>query len=342
MGISQQLVSIIIPVRTIDFLLEKCILEIRNFYDEVNIIVIYDEFKENIKLKNIKNITYLQSKNIKMSAKRNQGADYAESKYIAFIDSDAYPTKDWLNAGLKFLEENSEYSAVTGCQYSPPTDTLQQKCLRLLKYSPLLTHKEWCLIINENSEPQDVNEFSSANVILRKTDYINLGGMNETIYLAEDNEFSKRFIENGYKIRFIPQVSIFHRESMPASFYNKLWAMGYYYSNIFIKKKSIKNKKQTLYQFFPLISVLLFIFLWIICLLINKKPYPLLIFPGIAFIILFIESYNTAKKLKDNKFIGFLYTFMYFIIFCFVYIIATLFGFLNINIKSVYDCYKQY
>ena len=40
-----------------------------------------------------------------MSKKRNIAAKKFKSKYIAFIDSDAYPNKNWLKLGTKYLKQ---------------------------------------------------------------------------------------------------------------------------------------------------------------------------------------------------------------------------------------------
>ena len=42
---------------------------------------------------------------INMSKKRNIAAKKFKSKYIAFIDSDAYPNKNWLRFAVKYLKQ---------------------------------------------------------------------------------------------------------------------------------------------------------------------------------------------------------------------------------------------
>ena len=40
-----------------------------------------------------------------MSVKRNKAVKICKENYIAFIDSDAYPTKNWLFNGIKILNK---------------------------------------------------------------------------------------------------------------------------------------------------------------------------------------------------------------------------------------------
>lgn len=330
----EKLVSIIIPSRNIDYLLEECIEKIRLLYKEIKIILILDEINKEL----ANDITILKSINPNMSAKRNLGVSYAQTKYIAFLDSDAYPIKNWLENGVDFLEKNKEYSAITGTQFNPPTDTFTQKCLRLVRYSPLFTHKEWCIIIDKNAQEQNCDVLITSNVIMRKEDYENINGMNENIYLAEDNEFSERMIKAGYKFRFIPSVSVFHREATMYPFLRKIYCMSYYYANMFIKGKRIKNLKQSLFQFLPLFAVLLYIIFFIF----SDYKLQLLIFPFLAIILLIKHAIDESKKLEYSHFKGFLIIFFTYCAFCAIWVIGTLMGSINFPSKSVQKCYKNY
>lgn len=330
----EKLVSIIIPSRNIDYLLEECIEKIRLLYKEIKIILILDEINKEL----ANDITILKSINPNMSAKRNLGVSYAQTKYIAFLDSDAYPIKNWLENGVDFLEKNKEYSAITGTQFNPPTDTFTQKCLRLVRYSPLFTHKEWCIIIDKNAQEQNCDVLITSNVIMRKEDYENINGMNENIYLAEDNEFSERMIKAGYKFRFIPSVSVFHREATMYPFLRKIYCMSYYYANMFIKGKRIKNLKQSLFQFLPLFAVLLYIIFFIF----SDYKLQLLIFLFLAIILLIKYAIDESKKLEYSHFKGFLIIFFTYCAFCAIWVIGTLMGSINFPSKSVQKCYKNY
>lgn len=115
-------VSIIIPSRDIDYLLEDCVSKIRELYKNIKIILVLDEINKEIN----SDITILKSKNLNMSAKRNQGIEVAQTKYIAFLDSDSYPIAGWLENAVNFLENNKNYSVVTGCQFNPQSDTFEQ------------------------------------------------------------------------------------------------------------------------------------------------------------------------------------------------------------------------
>ena len=63
---------------------------------------------KNKNLKSLKKFKYkiniLKTKKINMSEKRNLAAKKYVSNYLAFIDSDASPCKDWLNKAVKDIK----------------------------------------------------------------------------------------------------------------------------------------------------------------------------------------------------------------------------------------------
>ena len=92
-------VTIIIPSRNTDYLLEKCIKKIREQYKNIKIILVLDSINNCLKQFD-KNIEIIKSENPNMSAKRNLGVKNVDTKYIAFIDSDAYPNENWLEYAI--------------------------------------------------------------------------------------------------------------------------------------------------------------------------------------------------------------------------------------------------
>ena len=336
-NIYQEQTTIVIPSREYDFLVVECIKKIRELYKSIQIILVLDEINETAK-QNIENVLVVKSENKNMSAKRNLGVSFAKTEYIAFLDSDAYPNRNWLESGITFLNNNKDYSAITGTQYNPPTDNFVQNCLRLVRYSPLFTHKEWFIIIDKNAQEQDCNVLITSNVIMRKNDYEKINGMNENIYLAEDNEFSERLVKSGYKIRFIPNASVFHREATMYPFLRKIYCMSYYYANTFIKGKLIKGLKQSLLQFLPLFAVIFYLILFTF----TEYKLQLLIFPFLAIILLIKCALAESKKLETSQLKAFFIIFFTYCIFCAIWVIGTLLGSINFPTKSIQKCYKNY
>ena len=338
----QNNVSIIIPSRTIDFLLENCVAQIRKLYNSAKIILILDEYEESNCFSNMENIAIYKSVNRNMSAKRNLGVKNADTKYIAFIDSDAYPTDNWLQEAINFLEDNQEFSAVTGFWYNFPDDNLEQICLRLLRFSSLFTHSEWKIITDPKAPAQECSMMPTSDVIMRKADYDKIGGMNEDIFLAEDNDLSERLKNNGGRIMYIPEVSIYHRESKFLPYFKKLYCMNYYYSNMFLKGKSVKSLSQITQQFAPVAGIIFFLAFWILLSHLNINPYPLIILPLLVLVLITVEAFILTKKLKKDKLKGFFILLFGACIFCAVCVTGTALGLINFPSKDIKNYYRQY
>lgn len=341
----QDIVSIIIPARKIDYLLENSIAEIRKQYPLIKIYLILDTISADDYKKTDKSIYLLKAEKYTMSAKRNQAVKVASSKYAALIDSDAYPDSNWLETGINFLEEHAEYSAVTGCQLNNPNDSFYQKCLRLLRFSPLFSHKEWQKIIDFDTEDTDCEEFMTSNVIINRDTYLALNGMNEDIYLAEDNEFSSRMNQSGYKIRFISKMRVFHRESETIPFLLKFLSISKYYAKCFVTKQNLKSNSKTFSQFLPFIAGILYLILFGVQVFWVKLPILcsiLLFLPILVFVLLLWNSCTIARKLKNNYFKGVVFLFFVSILFCFVWVLGTALGLINLKYLDETKYYKHY
>jgi 3-dehydroquinate synthetase len=82
-------VSVIIPCKTIDKYVERCVGYLEAMYPEVEIIVIPDSVCPGFP-----------------AGKRNMGMNLAKGNVYAFIDSDAYPSPEWLDVALFYLRIN--------------------------------------------------------------------------------------------------------------------------------------------------------------------------------------------------------------------------------------------
>ncbi|MDC1054072.1 glycosyltransferase, partial [Alphaproteobacteria bacterium] len=206
--------SIIIPVRNYNYLLKKCVLEILNFSTKIEIIIVYDEisflndlcidFKEHIESQ----IILIKSIKKTISAKRNLGVKYSERKYVAFIDSDAFPSSDWLiNANNTFREQNEAY-CVGGPNISPQDQNFINNAVGAAQKSFLVSGK-W-----NYHKKRGVNNYvshvPSCNLIVIKSAYLKCHGMNEKIYTGEDLDFCTKINDNGKRIYFDSNVIVFH------------------------------------------------------------------------------------------------------------------------------------
>ncbi len=119
-------VTFVVPSRRMDDLLLHCIEKTNELYPGAAFIAVLDE-KEDLSTESFSlpdSVTVLYSAKTTISAKRNAGSERAETKYLAFIDSDAYPNKGWVENGVEFLETHPVTFAMIPQNPSYPTQQL--------------------------------------------------------------------------------------------------------------------------------------------------------------------------------------------------------------------------
>ena len=78
------------------------------------------------KIKKDKNILLFISGNKSIGYKRNIAVKHSKTKYVCFIDSDAYPNTPWLNSVDSTFSKYKNVGAVGGPNLSPKTNDLEK------------------------------------------------------------------------------------------------------------------------------------------------------------------------------------------------------------------------
>ena len=98
--------NIIIPAIELNDELVKSLTEINKINFPNFFVSILLDKKPKIKLPKLKyTVKKIIVGKINMSKKRNIAAKKFRSEYIAFLDSDAYPNKNWLKNSIKYLKQ---------------------------------------------------------------------------------------------------------------------------------------------------------------------------------------------------------------------------------------------
>ncbi len=118
-------VSVIIPCKEIDENLKRCLYHCMKLPNDPEIIIVPDKVCPGVP-----------------ATKRNWGMERAKGDIFAFIDSDAYPTKEWLYMALRYLRS---FTAVCGPGILPFGSSLSERAsdliYKLLPYSYRVTPK---------------------------------------------------------------------------------------------------------------------------------------------------------------------------------------------------------
>ena len=203
----EESVSIIIPCRGIDGYTRECINHCgRIHYKNYEIILLPDSRPEEKALKqiSISKLRIIPTGKVVPAIKRNVGMESAKGKIYAFIDSDAYPEKNWLMNAVKYLK-NPEIGLVGGPNLTPANDNFKQKI------SGMLLGIYFCAgrtsIRYKKAKPQETIELPSCNFLVRK-EYASK--FQADLLTAEDTKFCFNIWKKGRKVRYEPDVAVYH------------------------------------------------------------------------------------------------------------------------------------
>tara|TARA_B100001245_G_C22842301_1_gene404947 strand:+ start:247 stop:1200 length:954 start_codon:yes stop_codon:yes gene_type:complete len=280
--------TIIIPcIRYQD--VKNCIKQIRKKYKKIKIIVCLN--KINLKQKRKKNIKFILTKTDSIAEKRNISVNNCKTKYMAFLDSDAYPDEGWIESSFRFLKKKKNF-ILAGPHVDPLKQNESQKLIGLIKKSFLITMKP--KLQKSNSEKvQYVSFMPSVNWILSKKFYNSLKQMNGKILRNEDWDFVYKMKKKNFKVLYSPKTLVFHENANILQFIKKRFIYGFHMWPI-LKKLNFENYYfflPLIFSFFLLSFPLGFIF----------KYYFFLYFSilGIYFLFVLFETIRLCNKLNN-------------------------------------------
>lgn len=273
---------------------KKCIKNIRKNYKEVKIIVSLNKFKS--KKNKDKNLKVIVSKYIGIGKKRNIAVDASKTKYLALIDSDAYPEKNWIESTFKYIKKKN-VGIIAGPHIDPPNQNYFEKIIGLIKKSFLITMMPNFQKNNVKKKVQFVNFIPSANWILSKKIFNLLKQMDEKMLRNEDWDFVYRMRKTKYKLLYSPETLVYHGNSTVLHFIKKRFIYGFYMWPILTKLNF-----QNYYFFLPLLFVIFLLSLPLGFFFENYLMFYLSIIT-IYIIIVLWESARVSKRIVDFFFV---------------------------------------
>jgi len=203
-------ISIIIPVKEFNNYLEESISIILNLdYKNYELIILPNEKPLKIpKYAKDKKIRIIPTGKVSPAIKRDIGGKKARGKYLAFLDDDAYPKKDWLKVAEEIFKEK-KVSAIGGPAITPKSDSISQKASGLF-FETLFGGGGLSFRYKPDKKSFYVKDFPSVNLIVSKKDFFGVKGFGNKFWPGEDTKFCLELIKKGYKIWYSNKLIVYH------------------------------------------------------------------------------------------------------------------------------------
>lgn len=249
-------VSIIIPFYKNRVYLEECLrhcLDLR--YEDYEILVV-----SNSPLQlSYENVRVVVTEKVGQGDKKNLGIASASGEFCAFIDDDAYPSRDWLKNSIKYLKD-ADVVAVGGPGITPPNDNLMQQASGLIYSLPIGSGNFSGRYAAKKTD--NIGELPGYNLIIRKSFLNKIGGISVAYRSGEDSILSNKIVKQGKKFRYANDVVVYHHRR--PLFVSHLKQISTYalHRGYFVKKhRQTSAKVSYLLPSFFLISALVWSFL---------------------------------------------------------------------------------
>ncbi len=292
-------VNIIIPSITISEELIRCLkginsLNYKNFI--VTMVIDYDNKKKlpkfNFKLKKL-----IVGK-IFMSKKRNLAAKKFKTEFIAFIDSDCYPCKNWLKNAIKYLSDKRIH--VVGGPNIPfkkqsYSEKITSYCKRSFFISGHLNYRKY-----KSPKRYCEDYLESCNLIMRRNVFLNNNGMNENIYIGEDREFFENLKEKvkNFKAFFSPDIFVYHKQRKILKFLLQRLSYG----TVLVESVTFRNDLKGFIPGIPIASFFAFLILISSSLSFVVKTYIFITLFLFVNLLIFYEISKSIKNFKDKAY----------------------------------------
>lgn len=197
--------SIIIPLKKFNAFLEENIHAILSgSYKDFEIIVLPDSKEKKTFPKTI----IIPTGSVGPAQKRDKGAEMAKGEILAFIDDDAYPSRDWLKNALTHFK-NNDVAAVCGPGVTPPSDSLFEKVSGAFS-STLIGGGPYAFRFIPQ-KARDVDDYPSMNFLIKKSDFEKIGGFDTNFWPGEDTKLCLDLTKvYKKKILYHPNVLVYH------------------------------------------------------------------------------------------------------------------------------------
>ena len=199
--------SIVIPVKAINNYVRETVTHIQAISrDDWELIIVPNNIEGDEWLDS--RITFLKSGSKGPATKRDMAAKVCNGSILVFLDDDSYPQADLLDVADKYFADN-QLVAIGGPGITPKSDSFGQKlsgAVFLSKYSGGSPERYLSI-----GQPKEVDDWPSVNLMVRKKEFLQVGGFDNEFWPGEDTKLCQKLIENTQKkIKYVPELIVWH------------------------------------------------------------------------------------------------------------------------------------
>jgi cellulose synthase/poly-beta-1,6-N-acetylglucosamine synthase-like glycosyltransferase len=224
------------------------------------------------------------------SLKRSIGLSKSRGEVIAFLDSDAYPRRDWLHNAVKLLLKEPEVAIVGGPTLTPKEDSIFQKASGhiLSSYigSGTISYRY------SLRKARETDDLPTCNLVARREVLERLARQVPGYWPGEDTLLCMRVREEfKMKILYSPDVVVYHhRRPLFRAHLRQIWGYGLHRG--YFTKKFPRNSRKPIY-FLPSLFLLFMGAGFVASLLFPSLSLPYLGLVSIYFISCLFEGAKT-------------------------------------------------
>jgi glycosyltransferase involved in cell wall biosynthesis len=244
-------ISIIIPALNEEKMIGRCLESLTRLTfarDQFEVLIVDNGSRDRTlaiaeSFKDRLNLQVLQQAGVRISALRNLGARGASGNILAFLDADCLAPENWLDRIFTLAPENG--AGVLGAHYLLPEDS---------SWVGRTWHR-----YQEAPKSGEVSHVPAGDLIMRREDFLKLGGFDESIQTNEDYELCDRARKAGMHVRAFPQIGVVHlgtAQSLHVFFRKQAWH-GTHVIKVFLRDPlKSHNRKAVFFAAYTLLSLL--------------------------------------------------------------------------------------